>query len=49
MAEAPALAMAVLVHVMTLLPLAIGGAVSLVAMGPNLGEVAHAAEASGHD
>ena len=48
-AEAPALAMAVLVHVMTLLPLAIGGAVSVVAMGANLGEVAREAGAATHD
>ncbi len=46
---AQALAMAVVVHVMTLLPLALGGAISLAAMGASLGEVAHAAEASGHD
>jgi glycosyltransferase 2 family protein len=46
---AQALAMAVVVHVMTLVPLALGGAVSLAAMGASLGEVAHAAEASGHD
>jgi hypothetical protein len=41
--------MAVVVHIMTLLLLALGGAVSLAAMGASLGEVAHAAEASGHD
>jgi uncharacterized protein (TIRG00374 family) len=39
-----ALAMAIVVHVMTLVPLAIGGAVSLVTIGASLGEVAHAAE-----
>ena len=39
-----ALAMAVVVHVVTLLPLALAGAVSLVGMGTSLGEVAHAAE-----
>jgi glycosyltransferase 2 family protein len=44
---AQALAMAVVVHVVTLVPLALGGAISLAAMGANLGEVAHAAEASG--
>lgn len=48
-AGAQALAFAVVVHVMTLVPLALGGAVALAAMGANLGEVAHAAEASGHD
>jgi uncharacterized protein (TIRG00374 family) len=41
---ADALAMAIVVHVMTLVPLALAGAVSLVAMGTTLGEVAHAAE-----
>lgn len=46
---AQALAMAVVVHVMTLAPLAIGGAVSLALMGAKLGEVAQAAEAAGHD
>ena len=46
---AQALAMAVVVHVMTLVPLALGGAVSLALMGAKLGEVAHAAEAAGHD
>jgi uncharacterized protein (TIRG00374 family) len=48
-APAPALALAVLVHVMTLGPVAIGGAVSVVGIGANLGEVARAAEASGRD
>ncbi len=46
---AQALALAVVVHVMTLVPLALAGAVSLAAMGASLGEVAHAAEASGND
>ena len=46
---AQALALAVVVHVMTLVPLALGGAISLAAMGADLGEVAHAAEAPGHD
>jgi len=45
MPGAEALALAIVVHAMTLVPLAIGGAVSLVAMGADLGEVAHAAEA----
>jgi len=48
-AGAQALALAVVVHVMTLLPLAVGGALSLAAMGASLGEVAHAAEAPGND
>jgi uncharacterized protein (TIRG00374 family) len=47
--SAQALAIAVVVHVMTLAPLALGGAVSLAAMGARLGEVARAAEAAGHD
>ena len=46
---APALAMAVLLHVMTLGPVAIGGAVSVVAIGADLGEVARAAEASSRE
>ena len=46
---AQALALAVVVHVVTLLPLALAGAVSLAAMGASLGEVAHAAEASGRE
>jgi uncharacterized protein (TIRG00374 family) len=41
---AEALAMAVVVHVVTLVPLALAGAISLIGMGANLGEVAHAAE-----
>lgn len=41
---AEALALAVVVHAVTLIPLAFGGAVSLVAMGASFGEVAHAAE-----
>ena len=48
-APAPALALAVLVHVMTLGPVAIGGVVAVVAMGASLGEVARTAEASTHD
>ena len=48
-ASSQALAMAIVVHVMTLVPPAVAGAVSLAAMGANLGEVAHAAEASGND
>lgn len=43
---APALALAVLIHVMTLGPVAIGGAVSIVAIGADLNEVARAAETS---
>lgn len=39
---AAALAMAVLLHVMTLGPMAIGGAVSIVAIGASFGEVARA-------
>ena len=39
-----ALAMAVIAHVMTLAPLAVGGAVSLVMMGARIGEIARAAE-----
>lgn len=38
---APALAMAVVAHAMTLLPLALGGAVSLALIGTSLGSVAH--------
>ena len=41
---APALAMAIVAHVLTLVPVALAGAVSLVAMGARLGEVARAAE-----
>ena len=44
---AQALALAVIVHVVTLVPLAVGGAVSLATIGASLGEVAHAAEAAG--
>jgi uncharacterized protein (TIRG00374 family) len=44
---APALALAVLAHAMTLLPLAVGGAISLVALDAGLGRLAH--EASGPD
>ena len=43
-AVAEALALAVVVHVATLVPLALGGAISLAAMGANFGEVARAAE-----
>ena len=43
-ASAEALALAVVVHVATLAPLALGGAISLAAMGANIGEVARAAE-----
>ena len=46
---APSFALALLVHALTLGPVAIAGAVSVVGIGANLGEVAHAAEASGHD
>lgn len=45
--SAPALAMAVIAHVMTLGPLALAGAASLVMMGARLGEVAAAAESAG--
>jgi uncharacterized protein (TIRG00374 family) len=40
----PALAMAVVAHLATTIPYALGGAVSLAVMGASLGEVAHAAE-----
>jgi uncharacterized protein (TIRG00374 family) len=43
-AGAEALALAVVVHVTTLVPLALGGAISLAAMGASIGEVARAAE-----
>jgi uncharacterized membrane protein YbhN (UPF0104 family) len=43
-AGAQALALAVVVHVTTLVPLALGGAISLAAMGANIGEVARAAK-----
>jgi uncharacterized membrane protein YbhN (UPF0104 family) len=46
---AAALAMAVLIHIMTLGPVAIGGAVSVVAIGADLSEVARAAESSGRE
>jgi uncharacterized membrane protein YbhN (UPF0104 family) len=42
---AEALALAVVVHAMTLIPLALGGAASLVGMGAGLAEVARAAGA----
>src|SRR5919108_4818800 len=44
---APAFALALLAHVMTLVPLAIGGSISLIAMGARLGDVASAAAATG--
>jgi uncharacterized protein (TIRG00374 family) len=46
---AQAFALALLVHAMTLGPVALGGAISVVGIGANIGEVAHAAEVSGHD
>lgn len=46
-ASAPALAMAIIAHVMTLGPLALAGAVSLVMMGARLGEIASAAASAG--
>ena len=46
---APAFALALLAHVMTLVPLAIGGSISLIAMGARLGDVASAAAATGRD
>ena len=42
---APALAMAVVAHVMTLMPMALGGAISLAFVGTNLGAVANAVNA----
>lgn len=45
---AQALAIAVIVHVVTLVPLALAGAISLAAVGASFGEVAHAAEAPGN-
>lgn len=45
----PAFAIALIVHVMTLGPVALGGAISAVAIGANLGEVIRVAEASGND
>jgi uncharacterized protein (TIRG00374 family) len=42
-----ALALAVIAHVMTLGPMALGGAVSMMIIGASLGEVAHAAESAG--
>jgi glycosyltransferase 2 family protein len=41
---AEALALAIVVHVMTLVPLALGGAVSLIAMGASFGDAVHEAE-----
>ena len=46
---APSFALALLAHAMTLGPVSLGGAISVVGIGTNLGEVAQAAEASGHD
>ena len=46
---APAFALALLVHIMTLGPVAIGGGVSVVGMGANLGDLARTAEAAGRD
>jgi uncharacterized protein (TIRG00374 family) len=43
------LALALVVHVLTLLPLAAGGAISLAAMGTGLAEVARASEGAGAD
>jgi hypothetical protein len=40
--------MAVVAHVMTLAPMALGGAVSVVLMGSSLGEIARSAETSRH-
>ena len=45
---AEALAMAVVAHVMTLGPMALGGAASVVLMGSSLGEIARSAETSRH-
>lgn len=41
---AEALAMAVVVHAMTLVPMALGGAASIIFVGAKLGEISHAAE-----
>jgi uncharacterized protein (TIRG00374 family) len=46
---ASAFALALLAHVMTLVPLAIGGAVSVIAIGASLGDVADAAAATGRE
>jgi len=46
---ASALALAVLTHAMTLLPLALGGVMSVVAMGVDMGAVGRAARAPGHE
>lgn len=43
---AEALALAIVVHFVTLVPLALGGAVSLAAMGASFGEAVHEAELS---
>ena len=45
---AEALALAVVAHVMTLVPLALGGAASVLLLGANLGEVAKTAETHRH-
>lgn len=45
---AEALAMAVATHAMTLVPMALGGAVSVIVIGANLGEIARSAEGSRH-
>ena len=46
--RAEALAMAIVVHVVTLLPLAVAGAVAVVATGTNLGRLAEEAEEAEH-
>jgi uncharacterized protein (TIRG00374 family) len=48
-APEPALAFALLVHAMTVLPLAIGGAVSLVWVGVRFGDLTGAARAAGEE
>lgn len=45
---AEALAMAVVVHVMTLVPMALGGTASVLVMGASLGEIARTAETGRH-
>lgn len=45
-APAPALAMAVVAHLMTLMPMALGGAVALTVAGTNLGDAAREASAA---
>jgi hypothetical protein len=44
-AAVPALALAVIAHVVTVLPVAVGGAVSLAAMDVGLGRLANEASA----